>query len=1419
MANEYNDLEQLVNDVTNIDTARMTLRWALERLNSIEKEKAELKKNLTLTDDAKKGLELKVQSLEDTFKSRGKSLEEKEGFYTKLEATMALLGDGKLDIQQLLKKEARLDHLRLELENEYQDKFEELDKNQNSVIERWNQRLLDVEGQYAKRMSEAQVRYDSLRQELEADYQARLGSLDSSYQRKEKELTERIKALETSVKIGEAGLEGRRKELETDFLGKKNEIEANYLKLKSLLESGFQARIHSVENEHCAQVKSLERTWNAERERLMAEQHARDEQFKKSQEEMARLEAQLSAQQEHHHLELIDIISRKEEAFRAKVEDLEKEKAVYETAVEKLRLQLESKEKDWIVQKEQVYAEFTRRCADMSASVKERAGALERDYFDRKNELESALASAKEQIEKDASGRIAIEHRALEEEKARLAEDNRNKGSELVRVNASIKELETTLTESREEHHRELMEKIRANEESFRDKLSEFETEKEEYKITIARLVGEAGLKDARLLEETKHLQNEFAAKYAALEAELSARDVKTKADYEVRISALVSSFEEKEKIWVLEREKLGNELAAISRDAQTLAAERVEKIKAAYEARKAELETQLEEKFAVRAAALEFEKTRVNGELTSVREELNKMAGRAKELENDLSGDRAAHHVELMERLAEKEAALKAQAADFDKELALKDEQAAKYSREFSAKETRWVEEKESLSSDFAARFQLLEKGLSERESVLENQYQLKTVELNKNSVEVRALLEADFKQRLAVEKQAFEDAKAALTEENRLKERQLSETRAQAAERVEKIKTAYESWKTELKKQFDEELSSAVGALAFEKARMVADLKTASVEYTKLTDQYKGLEAAIASDRAAHHAELMERLAEKEAALKEQAGKFAGEKDGLLAAFKAKEFFWNNEKEKFENLLVQISAGAEREIKDRAGRMAAEYENKKVEIEKNAVKICELAEKNYVSQLATERDGFEKENTRLTEEGARKEARLSDAYERLKGVEKRMGELKDSHYMELSVKMKEKDEVLAEKTSAIEADYNARLEKTIARTAEDLKKANKEIEALSSAVSAGEGEIERLNLEMAERARESSEALRHAEEEALAKKSAGLETAYKKRKERLEAEAAALKEDLEKDYRKRVEEMAGSYALKVRQADFENEALKNTAAKMGEEAAASQSKANAYFNEIMEKARGYQEEIIKLKEAHVSELNFKITDAVSKATQLLQEKLHFTAEELRDLQQYNKEELLTIEGTFRKEKERLMEELGRRQNYIEVADLRMREMENELMNSRHNSAANFLGQIADQDDKFKVLISDYETRQDKLETETAGRIEEIRRAAEAKLKDMEEMLKAKEKLVQEGGVFWRQKQAELDAQNSELNMKMHRFNEELFAQKQELSGKEKQLHEYRLGLEKDNAARMSEIEKLKVELTRAIMDYKSRK
>ncbi|HOW89060.1 MAG TPA: hypothetical protein PL037_02170, partial [Elusimicrobiales bacterium] len=543
MANEYNELEQLVNDVTNIDTARMTLRWALERLNSIEKERAELKKTLAVAEDARKTLEVKAQSLEQSFKSRGKVLEEKEGFYTKLEATMALLGDGKLDIQQLLKKEARLDQARLELEREYQDKFEELDKNQNSVIARWNQRLLDVETQYAKRLSESQNRYDSLRQELEADYQGRLGALESSYTRKEKELTERINSLESSIKAGGNALEGRRKEIESEFLAKKSEIEGNYLKLKSMLEAGFQERVHSMENEHCAQVRSLEKTWNAERERLMAEQRARDDQFEKSQKEMARLEAQLSAQQEQHHREIIDIISGKEEAFRGKVAELEREKAAYEKAAEDLAASLESKEKDWALQKGQLQADFARRCAEIESAAMDRALALEKDGSARKAAMEKLIAAAKEEFAREASARVEDVRRDMEGEKARLEEDNQIKTAALDRAALMIRSLEETLASSGEEHQRELLAKIRANEENFRVKLSEFEAEKEEYKAEIARLTEAAGARDARFIDETRRMQKEFDDKYAELEAKASDAAGRDRASYEGRIAALTASF------------------------------------------------------------------------------------------------------------------------------------------------------------------------------------------------------------------------------------------------------------------------------------------------------------------------------------------------------------------------------------------------------------------------------------------------------------------------------------------------------------------------------------------------------------------------------------------------------------------------------------------------------------------------------------------------------------------------------------------------------------------------------------------------------------------------------------------------------------------------------------------------------------
>jgi hypothetical protein len=348
------------------------------------------------------------------------------------------------------------------------------------------------------------------------------------------------------------------------------------------------------------------------------------------------------------------------------------------------------------------------------------------------------------------------------------------------------------------------------------------------------------------------------------------------------------------------------------------------------------------------------------------------------------------------------------------------------------------------------------------------------------------------------------------------------------------------------------------------------------------------------------------------------------------------------------------------------------------------------------------------------------------------------------------------------------------------ISNAAEDFRKAQKEIERLSASVAAKEEESVRLKAELAEQAELAAVSLRSAANETVARKSAGLEAAYKDRKERLEAEADAQKKALQEDHDERVAELAANYEAGARRAALENEALRSSAEKTREELAAVQLKADAYINGMMEKEHAHQTEMLKLKEDLATELNVRVAEAAEKAAQMQQGRMRFLEKELSRLQQNNADALKAAEEAFRTEKERLTEELGLRKAHIGAADRKLQEMEAELMKSRQNAAAIYLGQITEQDDRFKAMIKEYEDRQDKLEKAAAARQDGIRQEYEGRLRDMEEMLKSKDSLVRQGGDFWRQKQAELDTQHSALNMKINSFNEEIFAQRQTLSERE---------------------------------------
>lgn len=1093
MANEYGELEQLVNDVTSLDTARMTLRWALERLQNIEKEKADLKKNLTLAEETAKRLQVKEGSLKDAYVSRSKTLEEKEDFYNKLEATMSLLGEGKLDIQQLLKKEAKLDSLRHSLESEYSDKFEELDRNQRSVIERWNGRLLEVESQYAGRLAESQKKYDALRAELESDHQGRLTSLQASFKAREKDLSERIALLEGSVHQSEAKVENRRRELEAEYLSKKREAEENYRKLRNLLQEGFEEKLRAADSDHSAQITSLESSWQAERGRLLEEQRVREEQFLSAQARIKEIENGLAAQQEAHHSELLKMISEKEGAFRAQLAVLEKEKAAKEASVRELSAALEKRAAGWEAEKAALRADFDVRLSAMEAALREREAGLEKNYAARKEELSRISSAQRGGLEQELESRLAQERRELAAERGRMAEARERLEAAVSAASDKIKELENTISSLREVHRGELMERVSAAEASFREKLAAFEAERAAYGETINRMEAEARGRDAAAAGDRKRMDAEGAARASV---------------YEQELAALAGRLETAAREAAQERENHGAEIGRISAESTGRFEERSAELKAGYEA----------------------------------------MAARIKE-------DAAAAV--------------------------------------------------EAFKASFAAA------AGADRQ----------------NSDAERARLEKAFEE---VSSQ-FRDAQVEIVALNAQLRQAAGESAARESAFTGEMIAAKAGFEKEISDRVREAVLAQTGALA-------GALEELQAEKASLTSALEGKESEITALKI--ETELAERN------------------------FEAK-------------LFADSSKAAEA---------------RRLELEKAYASRQAALEEDYSARRATLDAELSMKSGRLAEENAALRTSFDKISSAAAAANGRAAEL-------------------AEKLLAAEKDFHA----------EKLEMQKLYVRELDSAINSAVG--------------------------------AALETSTEKLRR--------TQEELEKN----------------------------------------RTSVNELSQQLLAATKDFQTEKLEMQKEQVREFETVVSGAVNAAVEIAEQRLKHAQEELAKAQKEGREEVRLLEETYNAEKDRLMEEMDRRDRYIEAADVKVQELEREMAEYRQKASSELMRHISDQDDRFRRAAGEEKARSD------------------ARLAQLETLLSAKEQLLSEREKQYRQKQLELDSMNSDFNLRADQFNEEIFAQKRALADKEKALNDFRLKLEKDYSVKALELEQMKGEMTRAIMDYRKNK
>ena len=885
MANEYGELEQMVNDVTSLDTARMTLRWALERLNSIEKERADLKKSLTLAEETSRRLQLKEAALKDAYESRTKTLDEKEDFYTKLEATMALLGEGKLDVQQLLKKEAKLDGLRKSLEDEYQEKFADLDRNQRSIIDRWNTRLLEVESQYAGKLSESQKKYDSLRAELEADYQGRLTSLQASYKAKEKDLTERIGQLEANVYQSESKVEARRRELETEYLNKKRETEENYRKLRGMLETSLEEKLRAADSDHAAQVRSLEASWQAERARLGEEQRVREGQFLAAQDKIKQVENDLAAMQEKHHAEMLKFLSEREAAFRARLEDLEKEKTAKEQGVRELSALMEKRAQGWAEEKAALEAETGRRIAAAEQAANERVLGMDAEYAARKQELQDLLEQKRAELQNEFDARLVSERRALEDEKARLDEERRLRDEGLARAAAQVKRLEAELGSAREGHNQELLERINSGEEAFRGKLAAFEEEKRAYNDTINKLTDDLRKAEYAVQAEKEKIAREFEARAAAYEARLARNEElfeQRRRSYEEALQGMASRLEAAAKAAAEEKEIFSKELTLTAARASAEADERVAAARADYEARKAQIEKDFEARYGDRLRALEDEKRRFGEALAERAAQLETAHARNAELEAAVGSQRAAADAKADELKRAHEQA-------FGQARAAHAEEIERASAAHEARLTEAVESRERLAREYSAELaRVLEEGRKEAAAREERV----AAEL--------AAAKADYESRLA-EAGGQADARAAELY-NRLleKEAQLARAADERAAAEQALKNAFEAERR---------------GWSEERAKLVFD---ANARYVKAADERVAAEQAL---RAGFDAERRAWGEEKDRIVSGLEARLAGRVAEVSAAYEARLAALEKVREDLELELEQQRADALAEREFHAG------------------------------------------------------------------------------------------------------------------------------------------------------------------------------------------------------------------------------------------------------------------------------------------------------------------------------------------------------------------------------------------------------------------------------------------------------------------------------------------------------------------
>jgi hypothetical protein len=411
-----------VGAIQNIDTARMALRWALERMRAVEKAKGD-------NDDAFKKVREELAAMKSSLLSKEQETREREAYYSKMEELLSLRLSGKLDVEALVKEQSDTQRLReflvqkeAELDEAYRTKL------QNLELER--QRVgAEAERKGIEETAKAEENLRHARQSLEKDHSARLAALREQ---------------EARIRREAEDLASRQSRFEEFYSNQRVQLDKDIQRFRAEVDDEVKFRVQSTEQLLGQRHQVIESAWIKEKALLLQEIEARRQQSERQLPELLAYQKKLSqAQDELERLRLEQRLLPEElRGWREKGLKLQTMVLDLEQRLAQAREELAGA----VHGKAQIEADFKRfqqAWADERGHLLARAQEAEGLQITERQELEAAWQKERILLQSE----ITRERQNLERRHQEMAEELAKSGSkeevlrsELVRLAAAEKE-------------------------------------------------------------------------------------------------------------------------------------------------------------------------------------------------------------------------------------------------------------------------------------------------------------------------------------------------------------------------------------------------------------------------------------------------------------------------------------------------------------------------------------------------------------------------------------------------------------------------------------------------------------------------------------------------------------------------------------------------------------------------------------------------------------------------------------------------------------------------------------------------------------------------------------------------------------------------------------------------------------------